>query len=98
MKQLPIWLRGHDTKCDHRRRHLAVFCHGSGQQSVTNADIATLVLVAYVVVVLCRSEYVFTESGSITCKRLIVIARTIIGSAVLRDERFLMPTAVARAS
>ena len=89
MKQLPIWLRGHDTKCDHRLRFLAVFCQGSGQQSVTNADTATLVLVAYVVVVLLMSEYVFTESGSSTCRRLIAIARTIIGSDVLRDERFL---------
>ena len=68
----------------------------SGQQSVTNSDTATLVLVAYVVVVLFRSEYVFTESGSSTCRRLIAIARTIIGSDVLRDERFLMPTVVAR--
>ena len=61
MKQLPIWLHGHDTKSDHRRRHLAVFCQGSGQQSVTNANTATLALVAYMVVVLFRSEYVFTE-------------------------------------
>ena len=44
------------------------------------------------VVALCKCEYVFTESGSSTCKRLIAIARTIIGSDVLRDERFLMPT------
>ena len=58
MKQLPIWLHGHDTKSDHRRRYLAVFYQGSGQQSVTNVGTATLVLVAYVVVVLCRSEYV----------------------------------------
>ena len=76
MKQLPIWLRGHDTKCDHRLRFLAVFCQGSGQQSVTNADTATLVLVAYVVVVLLMSEYVCTESGSSTCKRLIAIAHS----------------------
>ena len=70
MKQLPIWLHGHDTKSDHRRGYLAVFCQGSGQQSVTNVDTATLVLVAYVVVVLCRSECVFTDVASKQSMRL----------------------------
>ena len=43
-----------------------------------------------------RSEYGFSESGSIFFRREIAMARAIRGSAVVRDGGFLMPTALAR--